>query len=390
MPATTRTAVTVGALVGGLITPGHPSLMQPPRDLPSVGASPLWHLEGRGWGTPAADPSTVYFLTAAHELQARHVDTGGLRWSVHTGEPGLTTAGSNVALAGDLVVAGDYNVVAVDRRDGVLRWRFTPTDGYAPGMYLGATNGDLVFAGSPAGRLYAIDHRTGTARWSYALAGGGDRTTMFQPVSEGNLVVSGYTTFAAPNSGGVVALEVATGREHWRTAFPPPPRAGLDAGWAGGPVLTAEVVIATRADGVVVAFDRRTGAVRWTLPTWTSPTLAPGDRQDRDLRPLACTGNLLFVGSLSGEVIAYDLADRSERWRYASPSNGSVAFRMLADQQSVYIPYIDGSLVSIDAASGRERWRTGRSSSGFIWPPAVSGDRVFAADFEAGFFAFPR
>jgi outer membrane protein assembly factor BamB len=96
------------------------------------------------------------------------------------------------------------------------------------------------------------------------------------------------------------------------------------------------------------------------------------------------------VGSLSGQVIAYDLADRTERWRYESAWNGSIAFNMAADAKAVYVPYFDGCLVVLDPATGRERWRTGQRFRGFLWPPAVSGERVFAADFGAGLFAFQR
>lgn len=351
---------------------------------------PLWRVEGQAWGTPASDGATVYFLTKLHEVVALDADTGMQRWGAHSGESGPTTSGSSVLVVGDLVVAGDYNVVAFDRHDGALRWRFTPTDGYAPGIYLGEAAGDLVFAGSPAGRVYAIDQRTGTARWSTLIVDDG-KTTMFQPESDGDVVAIGYTTFSTPNAGGIVVLDAATGRERWRTAFPRVGDATLDVGWAGGPIVTEDLVLVASGEGIVYAFDRATGSVRWTLPKWSKgrvdPVVAP---HDRDFRPLMRSDRRLFVGSLSGDVIAYDLVDQREIWRYASAKNGSVAFRMTSDERSVYVPYVDGSLVIVDAANGRERWRTSDQFSGFTWPPVVSGDRLFASDFVNGFFAFRR
>lgn len=377
--------------LGALVTPGHraPLAEARPQGAASTAATPLWHVEGHGWGRPAADASTVYFLTRDHEVEARDGLGGALRWRARTGESGPTTEGSTVVLAGDVAITGDYNVVAFDRRDGALRWRFTPTDGYAPGMYLGEAAGDLVFAGSPSGRLYAIDHRTGTARWSYLVEDDG-KTTVYEPVSDGDAVVAGFTTFTAPNVGGVVLLDAASGRERWRTSFPRPADVSHDSGSAGGPVLLEDEVLAASAEGIVYAFDRRTGSVRWTLPRWSTAAPTPADPRERDFRPLARAGQRLLVGSLSGDVIAYDLRDRAERWRYTSARNGSIAFRMASDDRTVFVPYVDGCLVALDAEDGRERWRTSDAFTGFIWPPAIARDRVFAADAEGGFFAFAR
>lgn len=352
-------------------------------------ATQLWRAEGAGWGQPAVDGSTVYFLAKAHEVVALDTDTGRERWRTHTGESGTTTSGSIVLVAGDEVVAVDYNVMAFDRRDGALRWRFTPSDGYAPGIYLGASSGELVFAGSPAARLYAIDHRSGTLRWSYRVRDDG-KTTVFAPATDGEIVVAGYTTFTAPQIGGIVALDTSSGRERWRVAFPRPADPLLDSNWVGGPVLAGDVVIAASGEGLVHAFDRLSGAVRWTLPKWSSPRVDPVAPRDRDFRPLTRTGEHLFVGSLSGDVISYSLGDRAELWRYSSERNGSIAFRMTSDDRTVYVPYVDGCLVALDSATGHERWRTSDRFTGFTWPPAVSGDRVFASDFFGGFFAFAR
>lgn len=369
---------TLGALVAPLLVASTDGI-----------ASQVWHIQGEAWGSPAVDGSTVYFLAKTHEVVALDADTGTQRWRAHTGESGPTTAGSAVFIAGDEVIAADYNVVAFDRRDGALRWRFTPTDGYAPGIYLGAPAGELVFAGSPAGRVYAIDHRSGTARWTHLAASDG-KTTIFQPVTDGEVVVAGYTTFTAPLTGGVVALDALTGRERWTIAFPRPGNPLLDSNWAGGPVLTQEAVIAVSGEGIVYAFDRQDGSVRWTLPKWSTPRPDPVAPTDRDFRPLTRWGEWLFVGSLSGDVIAYTLHDRTERWRYSSSRNGSIAFRMTSDEGTVYVPYVDGALVALESASGRERWRTSDRFRGFTWPPALSGDRVYASDFVSGFFAFRR
>jgi hypothetical protein len=70
---------------------------------------------------------------------------------------------------------------------------------------LGSAARDIIFTGSPAGRAYAIDASSGTLRWSTLVSGDG-KTTVFQPATDGDLVVAGYTTFVALNTGALTAI----------------------------------------------------------------------------------------------------------------------------------------------------------------------------------------
>jgi hypothetical protein len=53
----------------------------------------------------------------------------------------------------------------------------------------------------------------------------------------------------------------------------------------------------------------------------------------------------------------------------------------------VYIPFLNGQLVAIDVHDGRERWRIGDYSSGFLWPPATSGERILLNGIGDGMLA---
>ena len=366
-------AVSVGAAVATLAAFGATAS--------DPAASPLWHLAGEGRGRPAADWSTAFFLSKRHEVVALHAQSGEVRWRASTGEPGDTTNGSAVALAADIVTAGDYNVVAFDRASGELRWRFEPDDGYGPGIYLGDAIDSAIFTGSPAGRVYAIDARTGSARWTTVIED--DRkTTVFPPVADDDIVIASYTSFTAPNTGGVVALDLATGGIQWRAAFPPVAEKRTATNAAGGPLIVDDAVIATRGDGVIHAFDRGDGTIRWVI----AGVNLPGRTVD-DYRPLARSGRTLVAGSLTGVVDAYDLSTREKKWRYAGELNGSIAFAIAADERYVYVPYVGGRLVALNIADGTERWRTGNLQAGFVWPPASAGDRIYLAGSGAGFFA---
>jgi outer membrane protein assembly factor BamB len=340
---------------------------------------------GDGRGTPALDVSTAYFLSKQHEVVAVHRRTGTERWRRHTGEPGLTTAGSTLLVAGDVVIAGDYNVVAFDRADGRLRWRFTPVEGYGPGIYLGVATGDLVFAGSPAGRIYAVETTSGRLRWS-ALVAADLETTVYAPVVDANAVAAAYMRFPAPGAGGIVLLDADSGRLRWRAAFPA--GTGPASRPAGGPLFTDEWVVAASGDGAIHGFDRADGTLRWTIPPLGETGIGGWDSGAQDFRALARVGPFLFAGSLTGILSAYRVTSRAERWRRASV-DASTAFGIVADSELVYVPHLSGDLVAIGARDGLERWRLGRAL-GFRWPPAVDADRFYLSGSNSGFFAFAR
>ncbi len=363
---------------------------------PSPAPVVAWRASGEGRGRPAVDGSAVYFLSARHEVLAFDATTGIPRWRQFTGEPGEGTAGSAVAVAGPVVVAGDYNLVAFDRTTGSTRWRFTPALGYAPGLYLGETTSSLVLAGSPAGRLYALSPATGDLIWTTQVSES-PASTVFPPATDGRIVAAGYTVFDGPATGGVICVDAATGRERWRAAFSRSSDPLLGTGSAGGPILAGSIVIASSGDGRVYGFDRETGAVVWTLPSidrmpeiLRGPLPLPAATTGPDYRPLARSGSLLFVGSLKGDVIAYDLATQRERWRYLDPSQGSVSFGLASDDQLVYIPYASGRQVALAVATGRERWRTADSAEGLIWPSASDVRHVFMAGKPGGFVAIRK
>jgi outer membrane protein assembly factor BamB len=355
----------------------------------------VWHVDGAGHGRPAIDGGAIYFLSSGHEVVALDVSKGTERWRQNTNEPGARTEGSAVVVAGPVVVAGDYNLVAFDRINGTFRWRFVPAIGFAPGIYLGDVSRGLVFAGSPAGRIYAVSSVSGELVWSAVVATDG-HTTVFQPATDGTDLVAGYTTFVAPHTGGVVVLDPTSGRERWRAMFPAAHGPQIGTGSSGNPILVGDLVIASSGDGTVYAFDRAKGFVRWTIPPIPGlPQILQGpfplpDSPGPDYRPLANSARTLFVGSLKGPVIAYDLTTRQEKWRYENPHSGSVSFGLVSDDRYVYVPYASGHHVALDQFTGAEHWQTPDARDGFVWMANAIDGFVYLAGGHGGFVAFVR
>jgi outer membrane protein assembly factor BamB len=134
--------------------------------------------------------------------------------------------------------------------------------------------------------------------------------------------------------------------------------------------------VAASGDGNIYGLDLATGDLRWTIPRVTGRSLFPM-AADRDFRPLAVAAGVLISGSLTGEVIGYDLDTRAERWRFTAIGLGSSAFRIASVNDVMYVPFANGMLVALRAADGQELWRIGDWTSGFLWPPAVREHTLF-------------
>jgi outer membrane protein assembly factor BamB len=339
----------------------------------------IWHVQGEGRGTPAVHGSTAFFLSKHHQLIAIDYDSGRVRWRRSTGGPGPTTAGTSVIVTPSRVIAGDGAVIGFTH-DGREVWRFDSGATAHAGAYLGGTTAGIVSTGSAAGRMFALHAESGDVRWSIDVAGNSS-VTVFAPVVDGDRVFAAYTQADDLRHGGIVSVDVATGRVVWRRTLPRAPD-GTRRGVGGGPLPTSQFVLCAGDDGTIYALERSTGALRWSLAS--SPV---GSRGTFEFRPLALAGDLLIAGSLAGSVTAYDLATRRERWRRA-PMNASIVFGIATDGRTVYVPYLSGRLIALDAEDGLERWRTSADAYGFSWKPLIAAGRVLATSSSAGFFAF--
>ena len=371
---------------GGQDMPGAPGPPGPTAS-PHILAR-AWTVPGAAVGSPAVDQSTAYFLSKNHEVLAVDATTGQVRWRQPTNESGYGGTGATVVVAGQVVVVGDDNLLGFSRRTGALRWRFEPSDGYGPGFYLSyaATDDGVIYAGSPSGRVYAVDAVSGRSLWTTVVANDG-KTTVFPPRFNGGVVAAGYTEFVAPNLGGVVLLAADTGRILWKRPFPVPRDRSLSVNWAGGPVLVDDLVIASSGDGVIHAYDVASGNERWSIPPVTVP---PGTLIDptRDFRGITVAGRILVSGSLTGEVVGYDLDSRQEQWRYSAGRLGSVIFRIEAMGDVVYVPFAGGTLVALRGTDGAELWRVGDWTASILWPPVLWHDLVIVSGAVDGFSAF--
>ena len=383
-----------------------------------IAAMPVWN----GWG---ASLENTHFQPAARAgITANGVPTLHLVWAF--GFPDTTSAWAQPTVAGGRLFVGSQNgtVYSLDAATGCIAWTFTARGGVRASISIGPRAGAgrqrayAVYFSDQRGFVYALDAATGRQLWmrrvddhplvrlTGAPALAGDRLLVPASSYEEGGRPPGYSccTFR----GSLTALDVRTGDVIWKSyTIPDPPRllrAYADGtelrGPAGAAIWSAPTVDLARgavyvgtgntysgpaqptADAVV-AFDLKTGRLRWSRSTTTTTPdvfgCVPGDVNcgerpgpdfDFGASPvLAAPANgrqLIVAGQKSGVVYALDPDRQGQQvWRYRAGGGsglGGVQWGLAVDGARAYVPVAEiynpapGGLHAIDLASGSRVW----------------------------------
>lgn len=336
---------------------------------------------------PAANAarSMVYFLTTDYRLKKIRASDGAVIWNVDAGPVFSTSPRWNVALSGGNVIIEKIDLFAFDTTTGARRWTYEAPGGEDIGYTAIVSDDTTVFAASLGGHAYAIDARTGAARWIADLNKGYLQTLAFFPVlSNGAVYVCSYGVGSGPHYGTLWALSAADGSVRWSHDFEPefPQQYSICLGDAA---TWNDLVIQPQTDGRVYAFESATGAIRWIAPAVhqiPSPT-TPDVGSWTDDRFAASFGDNLIVTSKAkrGMIVSIDPATGVERWRNEEIADAILSHPVL-DEHSVYVGF--GSIyAAFDLASGRLRWRLPGTDAApptqLQGRPVIATDRIFVA-----------
>ncbi|MFJ8112995.1 PQQ-binding-like beta-propeller repeat protein [Streptomyces sp. NPDC096132] len=291
-------------------------------------------------------------------------------------------------VAGDLVYAAsnDGTLYAVDVASGRQRWSYTT------GAALGSAPcvlGGVAYLGSDDGRLYALDARSGEERWAFRTGG-----IVHSPV------VTGGVAYIGSADGHLYAVDVSDGSRLWRF------RTGHD---THSPTIAGETVYVGCSDTRLYAVDAATGKERWRFTTagavsWfpvvtgglvyfgsTDQNLyavrAAGGREvwrakgvSAKAGPLVARGTV-YCGS-GRELRAWDARTGKKRWSLAT--DGDVCAPAVADGV-VYAGSSDQRLYAVDAASGEPRWTF--TAGAEVNPPTATADAVYFGGADSRLYA---
>lgn len=341
------------------------SSCESPSDPSARPGATIWKTQGKGFGQPAFDASTAFFVGPDHDLTAVDKNTGAVRWRTTTGSSGLT-GGYNAVVAGNVVALGDGSIFGIDRSNGAVIWTFAPNGVASPGAWAMATDGSRIFTGSLSGQVFAIDAATGAERWRSAVIGT-SQTMVRDPVLSGDLVFVCFKRGQSPSAGGIAALEAATGALRWSREFPQVPPFN-EGGCFPNAVVAGNVVAGGTHDGHIHALNIANGEIVWS----------DARPNNMGLRPLASHGSVIVAGSSDGDIIAFEAADGVKRWT-ATASFGSVVFPIGIDGKAAYVNHF-GQVVAFDLLTGKKLWIAGDNpgtAGEFLYAPAVDSDRLY-------------
>jgi alcohol dehydrogenase (cytochrome c) len=162
-------------------------------------------------------------------------------WVYQVQERGLVQGTPLVADGVMYVTESRSRVAALDVRTGRSLWRYEPdlpkdvrAIGYTPSNRGVALLDDMVFVGTLAGRLVALDASSGAVRWNIEVA---DNTVGYgitsAPLAVDGKIVIGVSGGEAGIRGFLDAYEAGTGRRLWRFHTIPGPGEPGHGTWAG-------------------------------------------------------------------------------------------------------------------------------------------------------------
>lgn len=252
---------------------------------------------------PEADADGAVYVTThlagkPHRVYALDGATGSRKWEREGGD--LSVLGER-----GMLLTGGERVTAIRTDKGKRLWQFRPprrddiypnswnSNGYVEAI---ASGSDAVYVtfGCPYKTLYALDARSGVARWSAPL----NDTEQFGCSVPTDVSVSKTGIPLVSQIGGsVTAYNPVTGRVLWQSKrskcfwsaeLLPIPENGFVVGYD---------------DGLLVALDARTGRERWTRNL----------HQNISRRPALAPDGALHVGTETNRAFAVDLASGNVR-----------------------------------------------------------------------------
>ncbi|MGF2685767.1 outer membrane protein assembly factor BamB [Marinobacter sp. DUT-3] len=273
-------------------------------------------------------------------------------------------------------------------------------------LYLTPLNtGDLLYAASADGEMYAVEAENGKVAWYKDLeeqifAGvGGDREQLYlvtrdaslmalsredgevlwesalpneilaTPQSNGNIVVVQTT------DGKVLAFDASSGEKRWQYDSVVPV---LSMRAAAPPLVGGELVLAGFANGKLMALSADNGQ-----PTWQYEVGQPQGRTELERlvdvtsQPLILENAALVVG-YQGKLALVNLRNGDEIWSREASSLHSP----MVGAGNIYVSSANGDIIAYRGSDRRELWTQDRLSWRQTTQPVVYDDYLLVGDFE--------
>ena len=341
--------------------------------------------EGRVASSPAVANGLVYFLSYDSNFYAVDASTGALKWKFKTeGERrfiakhlhGIEPSSEPVPDPFDFflsspVVAngtvffgsGDSHVYALDAASGALKWKFKTGDVvHASPAFAGGT----IFVGSWDTYFYALDASTGKEKWRFKT--GEDHEIYNQTGLQASPAAADGIVYFGCRDSKFYAVDAKSGQQLW--AY------NNKGSWVinSAAIKDGKVYFATSDTGLLRAVDAKSGAEIWTLdfnhwPMFSSPAIA---------------GNMMYLGSHQGRLLAIDLGARKVAWYFETDAAKKSGPALTTDKGAPKYEAAFADNFYDDIVVGLQKML---SIGAVLSSPAVTGDTVIFASTDGNLYA---
>ena len=241
-------------------------------------------------------------------------------------------------IEGDVIYAAsaEGEVKAFDRARGKTLWKADldmPLSG-GVGVYE-----DALLVGASDGFVLKLDANSGAVLWTSELRG----EVLAAPQGNGKVVV------AQTYDGKLQGLDFETGELIWTYDSNVPV---LTLRGTSVPILRNDVVYAGFANGRVLAFDARTGAISWEIRVAISKGRSEIERIVDVDGSMELAGNELYAASYQGRVVAIDVANGVKMWQQDVSSFSGVSQGF----GNIYVTDEDGTFTAYLRNGQGVRW----------------------------------
>jgi outer membrane protein assembly factor BamB len=229
---------------------------------------------GRFVASPAIGGQSVFGYASDSVVTALDAGAGAPRWSDRISEVQGAFPGSPT-VAGGLVYAVPYELVALDQETGAVRW-VRPNVGCflcSPAV----ASGTLYIGGGPAvgKKLLALDAATGAERWAFRPRAGRNFGWSASPaVSGGRVFQAAFVAGGGKKAYSLYAFSASSGKRLWKA------RVGSSQFLtSSSPAVASGVVFYVSPGKRIYALRASTGKVLWSKaidPSASSPAVAGG------------------------------------------------------------------------------------------------------------------
>ena len=351
-----------------------------------------------GWGGNME--GTGFRTTAQAGINLSNVPSLTLAWAFAF--PDGTVTRSKPAIVGSwLIVGGQFgDLFAIDRKTGKIGWHFVGNAAIRGGITVGKIGTRLTaFFADYATNAYAVDINTGKLIWSQRAGFESQSTTtgtvafyngiVYVPISSLEVSMAANGNYpCCSSSGGLVAMDAATGKELWRhrvvsetAKVSGKNRRGAPAyGPSGAPVWCSPTVDAKRGllyigtgenyslpttstSDAIQALDLRSGKLVWNYqatamdayniacPVLSNCPPKAGPDLDFGMAPILTKKkdgkDILLAGQKSGVVHALDPSSGKLIWKLRIGKGGALGgihWGMATDGKYVYAANADNSI----------------------------------------------